>query len=581
MSSGVVSQRTRITSSPAFPRASAVSASRTISPEAAPGDALRPRAATSTSTLGSSIGWRSWSSCPASIRATASSREISPSAAISTAIRSAAAGGALAGARLQQVELPLLDRELDVLHVAVVRLEPVERRRQLGVRLGHLLLHRGDRLGRADPRDDVLALRVDEVLAVEDGLSRRRVAREAHARPGALALVAEDHLDDVHGRADVVGDLVGAPVDLGARRVPRVEDRPVGAAQLLPRVLREARADLLLVDALERGDQLLQVVGAEVDVVRHPAGGLEVGERALEPVRVDAVDDLAVHLDQPTVGVVGEARVAGRGRLALDGDVVQAEVEDRVHHPGHRDLRARAHRDEQRVGGVAEALARPLLERSDVLADLLVEALGHLLRRRHVGAARVGRDREAGRHRHPERGHLGEPDALAAEQLAASGRLLVEVVDVAHRRDPRTSVRARMADMAGHILAIGGGGFLGGDLSSPLDDLLLELAGKPRPHVVFLPTATGDCDWAVERFEDVLESARLHARRRLRPSASPTGPAERVAAADVVSSPAATPRTCSRSGASTASTGRCATCGSAAPRSAASRRGRTAGSRPA
>ena len=90
-SSGVVSQRTRITLSPALPRSSAVSASKTIVPDAAPGEALRPFATTVTSAAGSIIGWRSWSSCAGSIRATASSFEISPSSTISTAARSAAA----------------------------------------------------------------------------------------------------------------------------------------------------------------------------------------------------------------------------------------------------------------------------------------------------------------------------------------------------------------------------------------------------------------------------------------------------------------------------------------------------------
>jgi hypothetical protein len=52
--------------------------------------------------------------------------------------------------------------------------------------------------------------------------------------------------------------------------------------------------------------------------------------------------------------------------------------------------------------------------------------------------------------------------------------------------------------MGGHIVAMGGGGFLGGDLTSPLDDLLLDLAAVPTPHVVFLPTATGDAVRAVE-----------------------------------------------------------------------------------
>ena len=87
--------------------------------------------------------------------------------------------------------------------------------------------------------------------------------------------------------------------------------------------------------------------------------------------------------------------------------------------------------------------------------------------------------------------------------------------------------------MAGHILAIGGGGFLGGDLSSPLDDCLLGLARKPRPHVVFLPTATGDSDWPVERFEAAW-SLRDCTRDVAYTFGIPDDPAGRVAAADVV-----------------------------------------------
>ena len=96
MSSGVVSQRTRITLSPALPRSSARSASSTTAPQAAPGEAFRPRAATSSSADGSIIGCSSWSSCDGSIRTTASSREIRPSSLIETAAFSAAAAVRLA-----------------------------------------------------------------------------------------------------------------------------------------------------------------------------------------------------------------------------------------------------------------------------------------------------------------------------------------------------------------------------------------------------------------------------------------------------------------------------------------------------
>ena len=109
-----------------------------------------------------------------------------------------------------------------------------------------------------------------------------------------------------------------------------------------------------------------------------------------------------------------------------------------VHHPRHRDRRARADRDEERVALVAEALARPLLERRDVLVDLVVEPLGDLAAAGHVGAARVGRDREPGRHGNAELRHLGEADPLSAEELATAARVLVEVVDVAHLRGEST-----------------------------------------------------------------------------------------------------------------------------------------------
>ena len=183
MSSGVVSQRTRITLSPALPRSSAVSASSTTAPQAAPGEAFRPRAATSSSAVGSIIGCSSWSSCAGSIRATASSREISPSSTIVDGGLQRGGRRALGRARLQQVEPALLDRELDVLHVAVVLLEPAHRVGQL--RRTPPAAARSiaaERLRRADAGDDVLALRVGEELAVE-AAARRWTGRGVKQTP--------------------------------------------------------------------------------------------------------------------------------------------------------------------------------------------------------------------------------------------------------------------------------------------------------------------------------------------------------------------------------------------------------------
>ena len=266
--------------------------------------------------VGSIIGWSSWSSCAGSIRATASSRVIRPSA--DHVHRRLQRGGRrpLGGAGLEEVEPVVLDRELDVLHVAVVRLELAASSRAARRTPPAAAPPSRERLGRPDAGDDVLALRVDEELAERARLAGRRVARERDAGAGALALVAEHHLDDVHGGAEVVRDVVRAPVDLRARRVPRVEDGDDGARSAASFAsCGNGAAGVLLVDLLERRrrDRRGRPRSARRPG-RRRARVFSALELLLEAMRIDAVDGLAVHLDQAPVGVVGEARVAGRRR---------------------------------------------------------------------------------------------------------------------------------------------------------------------------------------------------------------------------------------------------------------------------
>jgi hypothetical protein len=211
--------------------------------------------------------------------------------------------------------------------------------------------------------------------------------------------------------------------------VPRSSEIPF--AVLYARALREVLAGVLAVDLLEAPDQLVELLGLELAVVRCAGAVPHLGERIFEAVRVDPGDDVAVHLDQPPVRVVGEAWVLGHARQAVDRLVVQPEIEDRVHHPRHGDRSSGAHGHEERVARIAEPLARRLFEPGHVLRDLLLQAIGNLPPRPHVGDASPRRDREAGRDRDSDRRHLGEADSLAAEQLAAEVRSFGEVVDVA------------------------------------------------------------------------------------------------------------------------------------------------------
>ena len=168
-------------------------------------------------------------------------------------------------------------------------------------------------------------------------LAGGRVTRERHAGARFGSFVPEHHLHDVDRRAEVVRNVIGAAIDLCARRVPGVEDGPDRSSQLLARVLREPASGLLAVHVFVGLDQLREVVVRELDVLLHATRVLQIGQRLLEAVCVDAIHDLAVHLDETPVGVARKTRIAGAAGEAFDGVVVQPEVEDRVHHPRHRD----------------------------------------------------------------------------------------------------------------------------------------------------------------------------------------------------------------------------------------------------
>jgi dipeptidase E len=57
-------------------------------------------------------------------------------------------------------------------------------------------------------------------------------------------------------------------------------------------------------------------------------------------------------------------------------------------------------------------------------------------------------------------------------------------------------------EFPGTIVALGGGGFSMSETGeSAIDDALLEMTGTKRPHVCFVPTASGDSRDYIERFE--------------------------------------------------------------------------------
>ncbi len=203
-------------------------------------------------------------------------------------------------------------------------------------------------------------------------------------------------------------------------------------------VLREWLAPLLFDQALILGHQRAEVVGLELGVERVAAIFLGDVERFLERPMIEAEHHVGIHLDEAAIAVPREARVARHGGEALDRRIVEAEVEDGIHHPGHRHARAAANADQQRIGGVTELLAGDLLDMMEAQRDLRAQFVGEAFALLVIARAHRGADGESGGHGQADPRHAVEVRALAAEQvlvLPAFGHPAAEAVNVVGQID--------------------------------------------------------------------------------------------------------------------------------------------------
>ena len=126
-------------------------------------------------------------------------------------------------------------------------------------------------------------------------------------------------------------------------------------------------------------------------------------------------------MDEAAIGVIDEP-LEFRIRVACDhacGNlIIQAEVQDGVHHAGHGSARAATDRYKQRILGVTELLAVDLFHLSKVFIDFRLNFRRNLFTVVIITGAGLGRNREALRNGHAEPRHLRKVCAFAAEELA-------------------------------------------------------------------------------------------------------------------------------------------------------------------
>ncbi len=266
---------------------------------------------------------------------------------------------ALAATGLKHPKLPALDGELHILHVAVMGFQLLADREEFLKCLRHQLFHRrlvgagcktcrfSDGLGRADTGDDILALRVDEELAVKLFFTGGGVAGESNACRGGGAEIAEHHGLDVDCRSPVAGDIVQMAVGDGACVHPAGKDSADRAPELDFGILRKGFIQLVFDQFLVARYHMLPLVGGQFRIVFVAEAALLVLKDFLEDFMVKTHDDVGIHLDEAAIAIPCKTGVAGILAERLHRLVIETQIEDGIHHAGHGGTRTRANGDQE------------------------------------------------------------------------------------------------------------------------------------------------------------------------------------------------------------------------------------------
>ena len=151
---------------------------------------------------------------------------------------------------------------------------------------------------------------------------------------------------------------------------------------------------ILDIDGFVTLDEFGEVIGGQIDIGLGAFFFLEVAEclfkRIFAVFVFDLLNDIAVHLEQTTIAISPETGIVADGQSVNDL-IGEADVEDRVHHAGHREFRAGTGRNEQRVLGVAEFLAGDFFHFFKAFHDFVLKSFFHVavfevvgMERRHV-----------------------------------------------------------------------------------------------------------------------------------------------------------------------------------------------------
>ena len=118
----------------------------------------------------------------------------------------------------------MFDSELDILHIFVMDLKGLDNLKELFVGFCEVLTQGGNLLSIADTSNHILALSVQQVITIQNPLTRGWIAGEGNTCTRIPAHVPEDHGHDIDSRTQIIRNVGSAAIINSTLSVPGFEN---------------------------------------------------------------------------------------------------------------------------------------------------------------------------------------------------------------------------------------------------------------------------------------------------------------------------------------------------------------------
>ncbi len=265
---------------------------------------------------------------------------------------------------LEHPELTVLDCELHILHVLVIVFQAVGDCDKFSSTYGHRFFERGiflhtfffsdalkgcptaaslncNLLRSTDTGYDILALRVDKILAVEYVLACGRITAESHTCCRIVAHVAIYHGLNINGSTPLFRYLVHAAIENSTFVHPAVKHSADATPKLFPCTVGEVFSGKIFYSGFEEFHEILQVFNIQLSVKFDAFFGLDLVHNLLKRINVGlafgfhAKNHVTVHLHKTTIAVPCETGISALFCKRSYSSVVHSQIEHGIHHAGH------------------------------------------------------------------------------------------------------------------------------------------------------------------------------------------------------------------------------------------------------